>query len=89
MAILYKEPANVGDTVYDLMNGSGTIIETHGDSLISVKFHSGKTVVFTDGKVHGISRLFWHNPLTVAPPKNKDTWEKFKVIIAQVASLLY
>ena len=41
---------------------------------IAVRFDSGIRLSYDKNGQSGKKRLYWHNPLIIDPPKNKDKW---------------
>lgn len=68
--------AKVGDKVYYIFIGSGTILSTTHDSEypILVEFYGGRNTFTADGKMfhnHIYQSLFWSKPEIIAPEKPK------------------
>lgn len=74
---MYKldgEYVNLDDQVYDLINGKGRVVEL-SNSTVFVHFSNNRRLIFNEkGEYNGVRRLFWHNPIILAPEKNKDSW---------------
>lgn len=84
MATLGKEPVYVGDRVYDITHGKGTVVDTTFGE-IAVRFDTGLRVSFDDtGHYAGIRRLFWHPPIVVEPPKDKHMWKTLAECTASI-----
>lgn len=84
------ETINAGDKVFDLLYGSGTVIELLPVNRFRVTFPS---------KIHGLvydvngvgvrySRrtLFWYDPVFTAPPKNPVLWSLLRPIIMKLVT---
>lgn len=65
---------NIGDRVFDLMIGAGVVRNVLGDGRISVRFgHGNADMVYTpEGRIGSFRRLYWENPIFVAPRKNES-----------------
>lgn len=88
MNTLDNSPINLNDSVYDLVYGVGSVTSVT-DTVISVKFKNGRTLSYdVGGRINGIRRLFWHDPLIIAPPKNKRIWDTFRRIVLDVYKLI-
>lgn len=88
MLELDGEVVNLNDQVYDIANGHGTVLEL-SERYITVQFLNRRRLTFKDnGMVGDVRRLFWHNPLVVAPPKSAAKWQHFTHIIAGVEGFL-
>lgn len=74
MATINNENVSIGDRVYDLTQGNGTVIDTTFNE-IAVRFDNGVRIAFdSTGHYGGVRRLYWHNPIVVEPPKNNSLW---------------
>ena len=74
MSSISKENVAVGDRVYDLTQGVGTVLDTTFND-ISVRFDNGVRITFDHtGNYGGVRRLYWHNPIVVEPPKDNKLW---------------
>lgn len=83
---LHNYTANIGDSVYDLVNTFGSITRV-GDSSITVQFTNGTQLAYTAtgaqvGK--GRATLYWHDPLLMIPPKDMSLWAKQKRALTAV-----
>lgn len=78
MATLHGYPAKVGESVYDLVWGTGTIAEVLPDARLRVTFAT-RDYVFNDaGQSRSVQRptLYWHNPVMIVPQKSEPVWNK-------------
>ena len=76
------------DIVYDLSNGYGRVtdIDTHN---FTVLFGNRRRITFMNkGKIGGVRRLFWHDPLILAPPKDLAEWEHLIRLVVSIKSLI-
>lgn len=88
MLELDGEVLGLRDRVYDIANGYGTVVEVR-DRFFTVQFDNRRRIAFKDeGMLNGMRRIFWHNPLILAPPKSGVKWAALKQIIVGVASLV-
>lgn len=86
MAKLYGEQLVLNDRVFDIANGYGTVIEANYKNFI-VHFDNGRRIGFdTEGLYNGVRRVYWHDPVLVAPPKSKPEWDKtLNLVMATLA----
>lgn len=84
MAMISNENAEIGDRVYDVVQGYGRIVDTaFGD--IVVRFDSGVRVAFDKtGSYNGVRRLFWHDPIVVEPTKDNKHWQTMRECLLSV-----
>ena len=88
MASISNENVAIGDTVYDVTQGSGTVVSTMFNS-IQVKFKNGVSINYDDtGHYAGVRRLYWHNPVVLEPPKDRALWDTLSPIITSIHNLL-
>lgn len=77
----------IGDSVYDIANGYGAVAEIR-DRFFTVQFLNRRRITFKDnGMLNGMRRVFWHNPLVIAPPKSEARWDSFKLLIVSIKQL--
>lgn len=80
------EVAKTGDYLYDLINGRGKVVFTDTNTL-EVLFDNGRRVTYDrNGCVGGVRRLYWQYPLLIDPPRNAETWENIKTLMAAVVA---
>ena len=76
------------DRVYDLMNGYGDVTETT-NSGFTVTFYNRRRLTFeVGGTIGDIRRVFWHDPLILAPPKDATEWQHLIRIVVSVQGLI-
>lgn len=76
---------SIGDPVFDIINGSGTVIESN-NSGITVRFGNNRKMTFTtSGEYNKTRRIFWHNPIILAPEKDGEAWRALTLSIAGLA----
>jgi hypothetical protein len=81
---------NVGDAVYDVILGTGTVTELTLDNRIKVRFSGvGREGTFTSGGVSGrwnARTLYWRDPVLVAPLKSDAEWARVRSICLAVVA---
>lgn len=78
---------NIGDRVYDIANGYGSVSDIN-DRFFTVQFLNRRRLTFKDnGMLNEVRRVFWHNPLVIAPPKSEARWNNFKSLIVSIRGL--
>ncbi len=88
MLELDGEVVSVGDSVYDIANGYGKVTDIR-DRYTTVLFLNRRRITFKDnGRLNGVRRLFWHDPLIIAPPKNAARWQHLIKIVVGVRGML-
>lgn len=79
---------NIGDKVYDIANGYGNVSEVT-DNKFTVLFLNRRRLTFKgNGNLSGVKRVFWHDPLILAPPKDAAEWRHLIHIVIGVQGLL-
>lgn len=77
-------------SVYCLRRGLGNVHSVDGN-LAYVRF-ADKIIPYSRKNLAETGQsertLYWHNPITVAPPEDKAKWESLKLVIANVAKLV-
>jgi len=76
-ATLDNEPVAVGDKVFDVCYGPGTVEELLVEDRFRVSFSLNRFVVFNgDGIAARFPRrtLYWHDPVVAAPMKSDEHW---------------
>lgn len=84
--LIDNEPVAVGDTVYDLIHGNGTVTQVTGTSFSAA--YSGRVYNYTTGGFYNgfpRQRVFWGNPIVGHPTKNDRVWT---IICNMVSALL-
>ena len=88
MAYLSGEQVVLNDRVFDIANGYGTVHSLSTKKFV-VLFDNGRRIEFNaDGSLGGVRRIYWHDPIVVAPPRDKSKWDKFIGVIAAVLPLV-
>ncbi len=83
---LHNSTANIGDSVYDLVNTFGSITRV-GESSITVQFTNGTQLAYDANGVQvgkGRATLYWHDPMLMIPPKDMSLWAKQKRALTAV-----
>lgn len=77
---LQSHVVNMGDEVYDLVEGRGTVVAVRNTN-ISVRFSGNTTYSYnSEGKRLGTvparypALLYWQNPIVMIPAKNEQQW---------------
>lgn len=78
----------LNDRVYDLTNGYGKVSDV-SDTGFTVLFLNRRRISFeVGGTLQGVRRVFWHNPLVVAPPKDEAQWQHLIRVVVGVQGLI-
>lgn len=78
----------LNDRVYDLTNGYGDVSDV-SDSGFTVLFLNRRRISFeAGGTLRGVRRVFWHDPLILAPPKDAAEWQHLIRIVVSVQGLI-
>ena len=78
---LDNEFIDIQDEVFDIINGSGRVLETTPNS-ITVRFTNNRKMTFDQsGNYNGTRRIFWHNPIVIAPEKDPAAWSALRTSI--------
>ncbi len=73
-----NEEVHIGDRVYVIGTGYGTVASVNRDGGFSVRIGSGE-VFFRDGGFIGNQRrVYWHDPVFIHPSKSGTLWRVFK-----------
>lgn len=83
----------VGDTVYDLVLGSGVVVSLHEDSAVNrftVKFGEHRQLTFDEHGFchHKFRTLYWHNPIIAIPAKDDVFWALQKDVSLAATELI-
>jgi hypothetical protein len=88
--IMDGDTVNVGDKVYDVFYGDGTVSELLVDNRARVIFRTKPYgLVFGDNGVgvrYTQRTLYWHDPILMAPPKNVRLWLFLRPVIIKLVS---
>lgn len=85
---LNGESVAIGDVVYDVIQGYGTVLDTTFNE-IAVRFHNGIRITFDpEGRYAGVRRLYWHDPVLIEPAKDKKLWGSLQGILLIVYDYL-
>lgn len=82
---LHNEDIFVGDTVYDILEGTGAVASVDNNR-ITVKFGSRTYSYNSEGsRTAGTANrfnpfLYWHDPIVMIPTKSETKWEGMKQI---------
>lgn len=75
MTTLNGRKMKVGDIVFDVVKGTGRVVDDGGGVLnVTVDFGTNGQMKFSqDGKFQGYQRLYWSNPIFIQPRGPQDT----------------
>lgn len=88
MLLLDDTELTLRDRVYDLTNGYGEVtdVTSHGFTIL---FTNRRRITFdVGGYLQGVRRVFWHDPLILAPPKDATEWQHLIRIVVSVHGLI-
>lgn len=89
MATLHGEPLNEGDRVYHLRYGYLEAVNQKDSYFHIVTPEGVETPVTAQGQIYGgMTMVYWHDPVIVAPAKDALVWAKIKVISQAAARAL-
>lgn len=78
----------LGDRVYDLSNGYGEVSDITASDF-TVLFANKRRLTFdSGGLLRGVRRVFWHDPLILAPPKDVAEWQHLIRLVVSVQGLI-
>lgn len=76
-------PVNIGDVVYSLGVGTGTVTAVNADGGFSVKHGNGEVYYRDGGYIGNKKRVYWADPLIIVPPKDRRVWRAFcKIVVS-------
>lgn len=84
MATLDGYEVAVGDHVFSVGSGRGTITQVMTANRFMVVFDTGRSGVYEDnGRAVRASHqsLFWHNPIIAAPLKHEQSWNRLVPVV--------
>lgn len=67
----------IGDRVYVLLQGSGVVTGVRTNGIITIKTPKGEAPYAADTYSGRSRRVYWHDPITIIPPKHAGFWETF------------
>lgn len=76
---------NIGDSVYVLGVGGGTVTSVNADGGFTVRTGNGEAYYRNGGYIGNQKRVFWADPYIVLPTKDRRFWRAY----VQMASSLY
>lgn len=71
-------PVHIGDVVYVLGLGAGTVSSVRDDGGFTVKTAGGEAYYRDGGYIGNQRRVYWHDPLIIIPPKDNKLWDAHK-----------
>lgn len=91
MAVLDSENIEVGNQVYDVVFGNGTVSQTRIDGSFVVSFAGrGKLIVYSaagKSRHNNMRTLYWHNPIVLIPMKAEASWVKLGKMFKALADV--
>lgn len=83
---------NLGDTVFDVVYGMGTVKELLADGRFRVYFAGKNRFVYgSDGRrVDAKTRrtLYWHDPVIAVPAKDDISWTKLRQLATALIEVM-
>lgn len=70
----------IGDVVFVLGIGAGTVVRIESDGGFTVRTGNGQQHYRAGGKIGNVRKVFWHDPLLVIPPRDLRLWNAFKAM---------
>lgn len=71
------DDVNLGDQVFDIVYGTGEVVELKVEGRFRVRFAGNKFFVFDGNGVRADAKnrtLYWHDPVLVVPMKDDINW---------------
>lgn len=82
------EAVKIGDEVYDILFGTGTVYELTVDNRLKVRFSGvGREGIYNTSGVSGrwnARTLYWRDPVLVPPVKSDANWTRIRAICLAV-----
>ena len=88
-ASLDGEAVGVGDSVYDMVWGPGTVAQLHVSGNFVVRFAGTRTATFTSAGVNTRypgRTLFWRDPIVAVPTKDEARWTLIHQLVSGVVA---
>jgi len=76
--MLDNEEVNIGDAVFVLGLGYGTVTSISADGSFRVKLKGAVQEFRNGGYIGSVRKVFWHDPVFIVPPKNASLWATVK-----------
>lgn len=89
MATLDGYNVNVGDSVFDMVWGAGTVEQIMVSDRFTVRFGPARVGVFSSSGVNARysgRTLFWKNPVLVPPTKDDRRWTLIQALVPQIVA---
>lgn len=78
-------PVSIGDTVFVMGIGSGSVVSVNADGGFTVRTGTGDAYFRDGGYIGNQKRVYWEDPFIITPPKNRRLWRAF----VQMANSLF
>lgn len=76
-----NEEVNIGDAVFVLGIGTGTVKSISADGSFTVQTGRGIQTYRNGGYLGNSRRVYWHDPFILLPPKNLALWQALKRMV--------
>jgi hypothetical protein len=90
--MLDSDEVLLGDTVFDVVYGTGTVTELLADKRFRVTFAGNKRFVYREDGVRvdskGRRTLYWHDPVVAIPVKDDISWTKLRQLMTAVLEVV-
>jgi len=83
------DAVHVGDQVYDLVYGVGTVAELLDSRFVVSYASSSRRLTYNGSGIKGTSSVrttCWRDPVLVAPAKNDVSWSKIRAVCMAVVA---
>lgn len=72
----------VGDTVHDILLGTGTVESVNDDGSFVVAINTRRMTYQRGGMFSGVRRLYWRSPVMLIPPKHtSQRWDIIRAVV--------
>lgn len=75
--MLDGQPVVLGDSVFVMGLGTGTVTSVNSDGGFTVKTGTGESFFRDGGYIGNQKRVYWADPYIITPPKNRRLWRAF------------
>lgn len=70
-------PVSLGDSVFVMGLGTGTVTSVNTDGGFTVKTGTSESYFRDGGYIGNQKRVYWADPYIITPPKNRRLWRAF------------